>query len=94
MLEYIGGGSGYSGDMMKRWLYEGKPLTHAYEQLAIAQALRHATAHGALSSTGLTGWGIRPSLAPLTALIAQAAMGVFRLLTDSSASTASGTLDE
>lgn len=94
MLDYIGAGSGYSGDMMKRWLYEGKSLTHAYEQLALAQALRHATAHGALSSTGLTGWGIRPSLAPLTALIAQAAMGVFRQLTENAASTATRTLDE
>jgi hypothetical protein len=80
MLEYIGGGSGFAGDMLKRWLYEGKPLAHAHEQLALAQSLRHATAHGALSSTELIAWGIRPALAPLTALIAQAAAGVFRIL--------------
>jgi hypothetical protein len=80
MLEYIGGGSGFAGDMLKRWLYEGKPLAYAHEQLAIAQSLRHATAHGALSSTGLIAWGIRPALAPLTALVAQAAVGVYRVL--------------
>jgi hypothetical protein len=84
MLEYIGGGSGYAGDMMKRWLCEGKPLAHAHEQLALAQSLRHATAHGALSSTGLIAWGIRPALAPLTALVAQAAAGVFRILIENS----------
>jgi hypothetical protein len=80
MLEYIGAGSGFAAEMLKRWLYEGKPLVLAHEQLGLAQALRHATAHGALSSTGLVGWGIRPALIPLTALIAQASVGLFRAL--------------
>ena len=81
MLEYIGAGGGFAAEMLKRWLYEGKPLEHAHEQLGLAQALRHATAHGALSSTGLVGWGIRTALTPLTALVAQYTVGIFRELT-------------
>jgi hypothetical protein len=87
MLDFIGSGGGFAAEMLKRWLYEGKPLAHAYEQLALAQALRHATAHGALSSTGLVGWGIRPALPPLTALIAQAAVGLFRILIENAPSS-------
>lgn len=81
MLEYIGVGNGFASEMLQRWLYEGKPLKQPHEQLGLAQALRHATAHGALSSTGLTGWGIRPALVPLAAVVARAAVGVFGILT-------------
>jgi hypothetical protein len=80
MLEYIGIGKGFAPEMLSRWLYEGKPLARAYEQLGLAQSIRHATAHGALSSSCLVSWGMRPALVPLTATIAEACVGIFRAL--------------
>jgi hypothetical protein len=80
MLEYIGTGKGFASEMLSRWLYEGKPLVRAHEQLGLAQSIRHATAHGALSSSCLVSWGMRPALAPLTAIIAEASVGIFRAI--------------
>ncbi len=80
MLEYIGIGKGFASEMLSRWLYEGKSLVRAHEQLGLAQSIRHATAHGALSSSCLVSWGMRPALAPLTATIAEASVGIFRAI--------------
>ncbi|GEM_PF-4449704 len=80
MLEYLGVRGGFATEMLKRWLVEGKSLKRSHELLGCAQAIRHATAHGALSSSCLKGWGIQPALVPLTATIAGTAVGILEVL--------------
>lgn len=76
MLDYLGVGKGYATEMLKRWLVEGKTLKRPADLLGCAQAIRHATAHGALSSSGVRSWGMQPALLPLTVAIAGVSCGL------------------
>jgi hypothetical protein len=84
MLDYLGAGKGYAGQVLRRWLFEGKPLKSSIELLGCAQAIRHATAHGALSSSGIRSWGIRPALLPLTVTTAGVTCGLIQTLREDS----------
>ena len=80
MLVYLGLHRGFARDVLKDWLHAGTPLNSSVELLGCAQAIRHATAHGALSSSGIRNWGIRPALLPLTVTTAGVTCGLIRNL--------------
>jgi len=48
-------------ELFVQWLVKGKPLKTRTDALCLAQALRHATAHGALSATKVREWGMLPA---------------------------------
>lgn len=47
-------------ELFGQWLVKGKPIKNRTDALCLAQALRHATAHGALSATKVREWGMLP----------------------------------
>ena len=46
-------------DILNCWLVRGQKLNRRADILVLAQAFRHATAHGALSATKVRDWGMR-----------------------------------
>ena len=44
-------------ELFGQWLVKGKPIKSRTDALCLAQALRHATVHGALSATKVREWG-------------------------------------
>ena len=50
---------GQGKNIIERWLVKGQNLKSKADILVLAQALRHATAHGTLSATKIREWGMR-----------------------------------
>jgi hypothetical protein len=57
MLEFLDP-RGQGRRIIESWLVKGNPICHRTDVLLLAQALRHATAHGALSPAKVRGWGM------------------------------------
>jgi hypothetical protein len=76
IVEYLDAGKGFSTEMLKQWLIEGNELKRNHELLGLTQAIRHSTAHGALSSTLVKNWGILPALPQLSELVAVTAVAI------------------
>jgi hypothetical protein len=68
-------------DIFDRWLEKGQRITTRVDAMALAQALRHATAHGALSATKLKEWGMRDTFHRLTIEMGDVAASAVESLT-------------
>lgn len=81
MIHFLGLNNGDAG-AFREWIIEGKAVNSWPAALALAKALRNATAHGALSASKVCQWGLRDALETLCLNIGEHTAGGLRQLVE------------
>lgn len=83
MVDFLGMHGG-GAKVFRRWAVEGRPIESWVDAMQLAKALRHATAHGALSAMKVRQWGLRDAMETLNANLGEITAAALRRLTEPS----------
>ena len=84
ILDYLGcADKGAPTNVIRTWLVEGKEINTWSEAFTLARAFRHGSAHGALSASKVSEWGLRPCFERLVDLLRQFSRSVMDQLVSS-----------